>query len=362
MVADLVRLIKLYFQMDNSYKGSMMNYMLKDENAIYYECGYSCDNALYLRLGKEAFFITDSRYTIDAQEHVKSAKVIIERDLYAKAAKIIKKAKVKKIFFDPKEWSVHGFELLRSQTKAEFRPEIDFSHKKRIIKSDEELKILKKAAKLGSKAFKALAKTFKEEGFGKDEFALTHTAKSVLGDFGKYDLSFDPIVAINANAAKPHATPTKRRLKEGDLLLVDAGLKYKRYCSDRTRTVFADKSFAFKTKQSFGRKKIQKVYDTVLRAHDNAIANARSGMKAKEIDALTRDIIEKAGFGKYYVHSTGHGVGLDIHEMPYISSGSETIIEDGMVFTIEPGIYIPGEFGVRIEDMVAMVDSKAQVL
>jgi Xaa-Pro aminopeptidase len=85
-------------------------------------------------------------------------------------------------------------------------------------------------------------------------------------------------------------------------------------------------------------------------------------MKAREVDALTRDLIEKAGFGKYYVHSTGHGVGLDIHEMPYIASKSDTIIEDGMVFTIEPGIYIPGEFGIRIEDMVAMIDSKAKVL
>ncbi len=339
-----------------------MNFMLKDENAIYYECGYSCDNALYLRLGKEAFFITDSRYTIDAQEHVRGAQVVIERDLYTKAAQILKKAKVKKVIFDPKEWSVAGFEVLISKTKVHFKPEPDFSHKKRIIKRDEELQIIAKAAKLGAKAFKAFAKEIGKEGFGKDEFALTYMAKGALSGYGKYDISFDPIVAINGNAAKPHATPTKKRLKEGDLLLVDAGLKYKRYCSDRTRTVFAEKGFVFKSKQTFGKKKIQKAYDTVLKAHDNAIAKARSGMKAKEVDALTRDLIEKAGFGKYYVHSTGHGVGLDIHEMPYIASKSETVIEDSMVFTIEPGIYIPGEFGIRIEDMVAMVDGRAKVL
>jgi len=340
----------------------MMNYMLKDENAIYYECGYSCDNALYLRLGKEAFFITDSRYTIDAKEHVKDAEVVIDRDLYGRAAEILRRAKVKKVIFDPKEWSVAGFEVLTSKTKVQFKPDPDFSHKKRIIKSDEELKIIAKAAKLGANAFKELARVFNEDGFGKDEYALTYMAKGALGGYGKYDLSFDPIVAVNANAAKPHATPTKKRLKKGDLLLVDAGLKYKRYCSDRTRTVCAEEGFAFTTKQQFGRKKIQKAYDTVLKAHDRAIKKARSGMKAKEVDALTRDLITKAGFGEYYVHSTGHGVGLDIHEMPYIASKSETIIEDGMVFTIEPGIYIPGEFGIRIEDMVAMVDSKARVL
>jgi len=159
-----------------------------------------------------------------------------------------------------------------------------------------------------------------------------------------------------------YAMPTKKKLKKGDLLLVDAGLKYKRYCSDRTRTVEAGKDFKFDTKQTFKRKKIQKAYDTVLKAHDHAIAKARSGMKAKKVDALTRDIITKAGYGEYYVHSTGHGVGLDIHEMPYISTKSDTIIEDGMVYTIEPGIYIPDEFGIRIEDMVAMVDGKAVVL
>ncbi len=339
-----------------------MNYMLKDENAMYYECGYSCDNALYLSLGNEAFFITDSRYTIDATQNVQGATVVINGDLYGEAVSLLNKSKVKKVIFDPKEWSVAGFERVSSHAKVTFKPQLDFSHKKRIIKSDEELKILAKAAKLGAKAFKALAKEFRKNGLGEDEYTLTHRAKGILGDFGKYELSFDPIVAINKNAAKPHAMPTSSISSLGDLLLVDAGLKYKRYCSDRTRTVHLDENFKFNTKPKFSSKKIQKAYDTVLKAHDNAIAKARSGMKAKKVDALTRDIITKAGFGEYYVHSTGHGVGLDIHEMPYISTKSDTIIEDGMVYTIEPGIYIPDEFGIRIEDMVAMVDGKAVVL
>jgi Xaa-Pro aminopeptidase len=339
-----------------------MNYMLKDENAIYYECQYSCDNALYLRLGSDAYFITDSRYTIDAEENVKGAHVVIDADLYSRAVKILKKNKVKKIIFDPKEWTVAGFERVSSALKLNFKPALDFSHKKRIIKSDDELLIILKAAKLGAKAFKHLGKEFRKNGFGKDEYTLTHMAKGILGNFGEYELSFNPIVAIGRNAAKPHALPTTTVLEKKDLLLVDAGLKYKRYCSDRTRTVQADKYLLFDTKQSFKRKKIQKAYDTVLKAHDNAIDKARSGMKAKKIDALTRDIITKAGYGQYYVHSTGHGVGLDIHEMPYISTKSDTVIEDGMVYTIEPGIYIPNEFGIRIEDMVAMVDGKAQVL
>ncbi len=339
-----------------------MFYMLKNENAVYYECRYSCDNALYIRLDSDAFFITDSRYRIDANEHVKGAEVRISSDLYAEAAKLLKKHKIKTIIFDPKEWSVAAFRQLRNTIKTELKAEPYFSHKKRLIKTDKEIKILSKAVKLGAKAFDTFAKVIQQKGFGKDEYALTHMAKSILGNHGKYALSFDPIVAINQNAAKPHAFPTDTKLKKGDLLLVDAGLKYKRYCSDRTRTLQADSTFLFQTKQSFSRKKRQKAYDTVLRAHDNAIKKARSGMKAKKIDALTRDIIDKAGFGKYYVHSTGHGVGLDIHELPYISSKSDTLIEDNMVFTIEPGIYIPGEFGIRIEDMVVMKKGKVKVM
>jgi len=339
-----------------------MNYILKNENAIYYECGYSCDNALYIKLGAEAFFITDSRYKIEAQQAVVGAEVIIERDLYKEANKILKKSKIKKLSYDSKEWSLFAFGKLTDKLKIKFKPKPDFSHQKRIIKSFEEIETLTIASQLGVEAFDFFAEMIVSDGFGRDEYSLTYMAKTALSGYGKYELSFDPIVAINANASKPHAMPTADILQKKELLLVDAGLKYKRYCSDRTRTIYANKNLSFDTEQKFKSKKIQKVYDTVLKAHDNAIEKARTGMKAKEIDALTRDIIDRAGFGKYFVHSTGHGVGLDIHEMPYITSRSDTIIEDGMVYTIEPGIYIPDEFGIRIEDMVAMIDGRAVVL
>jgi len=339
-----------------------MNYIVKDENAIYYECGYSSDNALFLKLGSEAFFITDSRYTIEAQENVKDATVIIDANLYLQANQLIMKSKIKKLIYDPKEWTLFYFALLNKDLKIKFKEIPDFSHKKRVIKSSEELLKLKKAVSLGAKAFDKFSELINESGFKKDENMLTFLAKSMLSKQGDYTLSFDPIVAVNANAAKPHALPTDMKLRKNDLLLVDAGLKYKRYCSDRTRTVSTSKDFKFDYNQKFKKKKIQKAYDLVLKAHDNAIEKARSGMKAKKIDALTRDIIIKGGMGEYYVHSTGHGVGLDIHEMPYISSKSDMVVEDGMVYTIEPGIYIPGEFGIRIEDMVTMVSGKVVVL
>ncbi len=339
-----------------------MNYIIKDENSIYYECGFSSDNALFLKLGSEAFFITDSRYTVEAEELVQDATVIINGDLYAEANQLIKKSKIKKLFYDPKEWSLFHFEMLKKDLKIKFKEAPDFSHRKRVIKSSKELLLLKKAAKLGAKAFDDFSDLIQKHGFKQDENMLTFMAKAMLSQKGRYELSFDPITAVNENAAKPHALPTDKKLKKHDLLLVDAGLKYERYCSDRTRTVSASKGFSFVYEQRFKKKKIQKAYDLVLKAHDHAIEKARSGMKAKKIDAFTRDIIEKGGMGKYYVHSTGHGVGLDIHEMPYISAKSDMRVEDGMVYTVEPGIYIPGEFGIRIEDMVAMENGRAVIL
>ena len=340
-----------------------MDYIVfKNENALYWECNYSCDNAIFLKLGSDRYFITDGRYTIDAKESVKNANVITTNDLLLKVIELLKKHKIKKITIDPKEWDILSYKRLKDsvRTKIKFKP--NFSHLKRMVKSEKEIELLQKAVIIGKKSFKKIAKEILKDP-NRDEYSLNFMAESILRDFGKRDISFEPILAISENAAKPHAMPTNRVLKKGDLILLDAGVKYKRYCSDRTRTAFFDgEELNFKYKQKFSNSLIQKAYDTVLKAHDKAIKKARSGMKAKEIDKIARDVIEKAGFGKYFVHSTGHGVGLDIHEMPYISSKSETIIEDGMVFTIEPGIYIEGEFGIRIEDMVVMQNSRAKIL
>ena len=339
-----------------------MNIVLRDESALYYECGYSCDNAVLLRLGSQAWFFTDGRYAIEAREAVQGAEVVIVRDILAAAAKRLAKSGVKKCVYDPAEWDCYRFGRLDPKGRIAWKAKPQWSQKRRIVKSDEEIAKLRKAARAGAKAFDKIAKAFSRKGFGRDEHALHFLAERILRKEGKRELSFDPIVALGPNAAKPHARPTDRKLKKGELLLLDAGVKVERYCSDRTRTVRAVPGFDFGTSQRFGSKKIQRAYDTVLKAHDRAVAKARSGMRAKEVDALARDVIEKAGYGKYFVHSTGHGVGLDIHELPVIASRSRTRIEDGMVYTIEPGIYLPGEFGIRIEDTVVMRDGRAEIL
>ena len=341
----------------------MKNFILQNENAIYFECKFSCDNVIFLNLNDDKYFITDARYTTEAKEYAKNCEVIESSNLIETTKEILKKNNIKKITFDPNDFTYASYIKLSEDLKTEFIEEPNFSKLKRVIKSPKEIILLKKAAIAGRDGFKELAKYIRKNGFNQTEQFLYFKAFEKMSQVGKLDISFEPIVAINENAAKPHALPTSKKLKLNDLILVDAGIKYKRYCSDRTCTSVVDfEKFSFKREQKFKNEKHQKVYDIVLKAQLNAIEKARVGMKASDVDKLTRDVIEKAGFGKYFIHSTGHGVGLDIHEFPNINSKSDVIIEDNMVFTIEPGIYLANEFGVRIEDTVVMQNGKAVIL
>lgn len=331
-----------------------------NESAMLYECGFSCDNAIYFCAGSEAFFITDSRYTLEAREKAtKNTQIIQSKDLTKDFIKLAKNTK--NIIYDNAQISVETFEKIKSLS---LNPKPNFHQIKRAIKSDNEVALISKSQKLNKKAFKRFAHFIAKNGKNLSEKKLHFIAKQCLENDGAQDLSFNPIVALNENAAKPHALPCKIPLKKGDLVLFDAGVKYKNYCSDMTRTAFfgcESRDFNFDKAQKFP-SKMQKIYDVVLGAQECAIKGARSGMKAKEIDFLARDFIDKKGFGKFFAHSLGHGVGLDIHELPRISRKSDEIIKDGMVFSIEPGIYLPNEFGVRIEDLVVMKNGRAEVL
>jgi len=334
-----------------------MDYIVNKENEIYYECGWSSDNAVFLKIGDNRYVITDGRYTLEAKEEA-DAEVIEARDLVKKARELILKHKIKKIVLDPLNWNYEDYKKIAKV--CTIKNEKYFSHKKRMIKTEDELKIIKKAVKKGAEAFKKFAKHIEE---GVDEYELSYRFKEFLTKRGRRELSFEPIVAINENAAKPHAKVSNKKLKYNDLLLLDAGIKYKRYCSDRTRTISIDKNISMSKYQKFKNKKVQKIYDIVLKAQLEAIKNIKIGMEICELDKTARDIIAKAGYGNYFVHSLGHGVGLDIHEWPYVNSKNKIKIQEGMVFTVEPGIYIPNEFGVRIEDMVMIThDGKIKVL
>jgi Xaa-Pro aminopeptidase len=332
-------------------------FILNKENEIYYECGYSNDNSIFLDVGDSRYFITDGRYTLEAKEEIRGAEVIEDRNLLKRAKELILKHRVKKLKIDPLNWSYQEYNELKKVTILQNIPY--YSHKKRMIKRDDELEIIKEAVRLGALAFEEFKNKIETDI---DEFELSFRFKEVLTKRGRRDLSFEPIVAINENAAKPHARVSEKILKKDDLLLLDAGIKYKRYCSDRTRTIAINENISMGKIQKFKDPKKQKIYDIVLKAQEEALKAIKVGKELKEIDLVARRVIEEAGYGKYFVHSLGHGVGLDIHEMPYVNSRNTQKIQNGMVFTIEPGIYLPGEFGVRIEDMVMIKDDKVVIL
>lgn len=337
----------------------MLNYILKDENAVYFECGYSCDNEIFIKFQNRGFFITDSRYAIEARSIITNSEVIESRDIIKSARLLLRSLGVRDMIYNPSDFSYFDFVNLSRDLHINFIAKNEFSKLKRQIKSSLEIEILKEAARLGASKFDELSQ---EISSGMSEKTINFKAENIFRDGGNLALSFNPITAINANAAKAHALPLDERIKSNDLLLVDAGVRYQRYCSDRTRTAEFKDGFKFTKEQKFSNSKQNEIYQIVKEAQNLAIKAVKPGVRACDIDAAARDFIAKNGYGECFFHSTGHGVGLDIHEFPIISPKSTTIIETGMVFSVEPGIYIESEFGVRIEDVVVVTNDGCEVL
>jgi Xaa-Pro aminopeptidase len=188
-----------------------MNCILKDENAVFYECGFSCDNVVFLKFGSEAFFVTDSRYDTEANQYIRDAEVVIteRRDMFPKVRELIKAAKIKELIFNPREWSLHGYtEFSKDLDDVEFKQVHNFSQERRIIKTEDELNILRKAAELGAEAFDNFAKYLNEHGLGVAEQRLHYEAENIFKNGGELGLSFSPILGIMGNAAKCHALPS----------------------------------------------------------------------------------------------------------------------------------------------------------
>ncbi|WP_096025043.1 M24 family metallopeptidase [Campylobacter lanienae] len=337
----------------------MLNYILKDENAVYFECGYSCDNEIFIKFQNRGFFITDSRYAIEARSIIINSEVIESRDIIKSARLLLRSLGVRDMIYNPSDFSYFDFVNLSRDLHINFIAKNEFSKLKRQIKSSLEIEILKEAARLGASKFDELSQAISS---GMSEKTINFKAENIFRDGGNLALSFAPITAINANAAKAHALPLDERIKSNDLLLVDAGVRYQRYCSDRTRTAEFKDGFKFTKEQKFSNSKQNEIYQIVKEAQNLAIKAVKPGVRACDIDAAARDFIAKNGYGECFFHSTGHGVGLDIHEFPIISPKSTTIIEAGMVFSVEPGIYIENEFGVRIEDVVVVTNDGCEVL
>ncbi len=212
----------------------------------------------------------------------------------------------------------------------------------RMIKTEDEITKIARAESIGDEAFSHIIDYIKH-GMTEKEVALEleYTMKKLGAD----GVSFDTIAASGSNSSLPHAVPTERVLREGDFLTMDFGCIYKGYCSDMTRTIFIGSNPS---------KKQLSIYNIVLNAQLEAMKLIKPGAKCSDVDARAREIIGEAGYGDYFGHGLGHSVGLYIHEEPRFSRKCDTILEEGMIMTVEPGIYLPGEFGVRIEDLVVV--------
>ncbi|AQU78963.1 peptidase M24 family protein [Planococcus faecalis] len=219
----------------------------------------------------------------------------------------------------------------------------------RVIKDDAELQILREAAALADYAIEVAAKTIKE---GITEIEVMTEIELALKKRGVTHMSFDTTVLAGDKAASPHGKTGDRKLKNGDLVLFDLGVVHKGYCSDITRTLALGEPS----------EEQKAVYDIVYRSETAALEAVKPGVTAAELDQISRKVITDAGYGEYFTHRLGHGLGIDVHEFPSIHGENSIKMEKGMVFTLEPGIYIPGKIGVRIEDDVAVTADGYEVL
>ena len=246
----------------------------------------------------------------------------------------------------PSQFTIRLMEALPGLTPALGSAPVDEA---RMCKDAEEIALMRESSRLNDEA---LRRTFGELREGMTELELQdaylRNAKAVGGDGG----SFTPITCFGANCAEPHHDNDATRLKKGDSVILDVGLMHRRYASDMTRTAF----FGAATDEQ------KRVYDVCRRANEAGRAAVRPGLPMCEFDRAARKVIEDAGYGRYFIHRTGHGIGLEVHEHPDNSSTSQTIARPGMCFSVEPGIYLPGSFGVRVEDLVVVTGDGCETL
>ena len=239
-------------------------------------------------------------------------------------------------------WAVHLLGTKRVRPGVEFASGSHVLAKLRSVKDPSELELLARAARGADEAFRQLADT-RLEGLREEEVVVL--LSSLLREAGHEEISFT-IVGSGPNGASPHHEPGGRTIRHGDPVVLDFGGKVGRYCSDISRTVcVGDPPNGF-----------EEVYDVVREAQEAAFLAVRPGVTGRDVDGVAREVIEQAGYGERFIHRTGHGIGLEVHESPYISPENDQPLEAGMCFSIEPGIYLSGRFGVRIEDIVAITE------
>jgi Xaa-Pro aminopeptidase len=324
-------------------------FLITNLKNIQFLTGFSGDWAVLVLSKKKRFLITDSRFTEQATRETEKCDIItVKRSLSHHLKSIIRKSK--KVAFEANDLRYSQYRRIKKHLQGRrFTPTIGIIARLRMIKTPQEIKNITKAATIADYAFGKIRKSIR---IGVRELDIASELEYILRQNGSEAHPFPTIAISSANTSLPHGQPGMRKVKKGDLFLLDYGATYKGYCSDITRTVVVGKAT----------KKQKNIYSLVLRAQRAALNAIKPGGSLKDIDKTARDIIAGEGFGKNFGHGLGHGIGLEVHEYPNVSYRSKDRVQNGMVFTIEPGIYIPRWGGIRIEDDVAIVKGEKKIL
>jgi len=319
---------------------------------VRYLCGFTGSAGILLVGPKKPIFITDGRYTEQAHEQVQGARIVISKGPALDAiAQHIDRLKLENVGIEADHMTVAQRSRFKKHlpSKTKLRETSGVVETLRTIKEATELEAVRRAVNLGAELFDVVLKAIRP-GVRESEVAaeLEYAARSR----GAEGMSFETIVASGPRSALPHGVASASVIPERGFVVLDYGVILSGYCSDQTRTVHVGNPSSEE----------RKWYEAVLESQLAGVEAVKAGVTAGEVDKATRDVLRRAKLDRYFTHSTGHGVGLEIHEGPRLGRNQQEVLEAGMVVTIEPGIYVAGKGGIRIEDMVAVTESGREVL
>jgi Xaa-Pro aminopeptidase len=318
----------------------------------YYLTGFTGESGILFVTQDGATLITDGRFTTQAREETHGVRVQLQKGgLYQAAGEWLRAAKVRRAGYDPAQWTVAQSQVLKkgSGGKCRITEAAQMVERLRMRKDPQELAVMRKAAILAGDILESVLSLLRP-GVREDEIGAEIEYR--MKKRGASGGAFESIVASGKRAALPHARPTSKRLRKNELVVLDLGAILAHYCSDITRTVYLGRA----------PRRIRQWYSAVQQAQQAAVDAVTAGVTCGQVDAAARDVLAKNGLDSYFVHSTGHGLGLEVHEEPRVARGQAIRLEAGNVITIEPGVYVEGVGGIRLEDDVVVRSRGSEVL
>lgn len=323
--------------------------LVTGQNNIYYLTNFWGTNATVFITKNRRLFLTDSRYTLIAKQSVHGFDIIESKDPLKDIVKLVEADKLETIGFDNQVSFAYYQGLQAIFEGYTLSPQNNFMEELRMIKDDKELATIRKACSISDRAFTDVLDFIKPGQT--TELQVANFLDFRMREYGASGTSFESIIASGYRSAMPHGVASEKVIQSGETLTMDFGCYYKHYVSDMTRTIHIGDT----TDEE------REIYDIVLRSNQALIDAAKAGMTRRDYDKVARDVIVEAGYGSHFTHGIGHGIGLDIHEIPYFGNSDETI-EAGMVLTDEPGVYLADKYGVRIEDDIIITESGCELI